>query len=254
MYHVLPRVGKRDILSGMYFDRRQMAELPWRGILIGSVVGGTAGLLWALTRKAKISRSAVLDGYDAAFGDMIASEAIKDIGITEQGGDNRGARVEQMQRVTGNAPGDAWCASAVTTWIEQASRAFGVQRPIRGSAGVKELVQQMQDPRNPHVGWLGVEQLRYKPSLIRPGMLVMWNRSTYNSRLGHVGVVTQLLPSTDFVTVEGNSGAMSDRVSREVHRLDSPRLVGMGYFRNVSKSLATSGLGWTQDPPGVELF
>jgi hypothetical protein len=238
------------------FDR-----IDWR--MVGMSAAGGALLAYWLFRPSD-SRGTV-DGKvvpgapslpvitpDMPFSQAIVQMARKDIGVTEQGGDNRGPRVEQMQATTGNRPGDAWCASAATTWVFEAADALKRKRPFRGSAGVKELVQQMQDGSNPWVGWVDAQDLRANPSLVQPGMLVMWSRSTYDSALGHVGVVQSAVNDKgSFLTIEGNAGAASDRVVTAVHPLSSGKLVGMGYFRDAA---AVAGLGYTKDPPGVELF
>jgi hypothetical protein len=227
--------------------RLALDKISWPDVARWAALGAAGGLLWRWARTPSIPSEEDLS-IDATFGDAVVRAAQADLGVTEEGGDNRGVRIGQMQANTGNRAGDAWCASAASTWAFDAAVRQGVPRPIAGSGGVLPLVQQFQDRRNPRVGWLDVSVLRREPGLLRPGMLVMWTRSTYNSRLGHVGVVERILPSGSFVTLEGNSGALSDRVSREVHRLDSPKLAGAGFFRE------PEALGWTRDPPGVELF
>ena len=239
------------------------ADLDWPKIGFGATLGAMAGYWWstrstgtvdgrALPYNPSAPRPPVVISPDTSFADAVVQMARQDVGVTEQGGDNRGPRVEEMQRNTGNAPGDAWCASAVSTWMFEAARALGRQRPIRGSAGVKELVQQMQDAKNGAVGWIDVADLRANPALVQPGMFVMWTKSTYGSSLGHVGLVqTPATSGGTFTTIEGNAGAASDRVVEAVHPLSSEKLYGMGYFRDTT---AIAGLGATRDPPGVQHF
>lgn len=241
-------------------------DIDWATVGIGAGLGAIAAyVLFAREQSTGTVDGEVLPYYegdvpvgppsfapDTKFSDAVVQWARRDIGVTEQGGDNRGPRVEQMQANTGNSPGDAWCASAVSTWIFEAAKALGRKRPIRGSAGVKELVQQMQDPANPLVGWLDVSDLRANPSLVQPGMLVMWTKSTYGSPMGHVGLVQSGADgSGTFKTIEGNAGANSDRVVEALHPLSSLKLYGMGFFREPG---GVAGLGATRDPAGVLKF
>jgi len=254
--------------------RSLLDDIDWTTVGIGAAVGAVvAYVLWGRSGE----DSGTVDGEvlpyedtgahdpgrppppppvippDAPFSQAVVQWARRDIGVTEEGGDNRGPRVEEMQRNTGNRPGDAWCASAVSTWIFEAAKAMGRKRPIRGSAGVKELVQQMQDASNPLVGWIDVADLRANPSLVQPGMLVMWTKSTYGSPMGHVGLVQSTADASgNFKTIEGNAGANSDRVVEANHPLSSQKLYGMGFFREPSG--ATAGLGATRDPAGIQLF
>lgn len=170
---------------------------------------------------------------DTPFGQAVVLAARADLGVTEEGGNNRGPRVEQMQANTGNHPGDNWCASAASTWVFEAADALRRPRPIHGSGGVLNLVSQMQDQSNPAVGWIDAAQLRANPSLVRPGMLVMWRRGALGSGLGHVGLVQAGVDASgNFVTIEGNSGSAGDRVAENRRPLSADSLIGMGFFRD----------------------
>ena len=59
-------------------------------------------------------------------------------GILEHGGPNRGPGVEACQRVTGNKPGDAWCASAVA---RAGSKFLGKRWPLPLTASCDELLE-----------------------------------------------------------------------------------------------------------------
>lgn len=53
-----------------------------------------------------------------------------EVGVTEEGGDNFGPRVEEYLRSVGLGPGNAWCAAFVYWCIEKASKESGVKNPF----------------------------------------------------------------------------------------------------------------------------
>lgn len=63
--------------------------------------------------------------------------ALKDVGVTERGGNNRGTDVERIIREGGGSAGDAWCLWAVIAWYKRAgsklnwSATYGAVRLIK---------------------------------------------------------------------------------------------------------------------------
>ncbi len=146
-----------------------------------------------------------------AFGAVDA--AIDEVGVHEQGGPNRGVRVEQYQRAAGAHPGDPWCASFVYFCFEQAAGHLGQRNPC---------------PRT-------------------PSALALWHRAPASAQLrepaagcvfvvdhgkgqGHVGFV-EAVGDALLYTIEGNSNEEGARegvmVLRRTRRRDS---VNVGYL------------------------
>ena len=137
-----------------------------------------------------------------------------------------------MLHNVGLPPNNQWCAAAVSTWIKEAAGLLGRPMPVPGSGLAQGVMRQLQDPANKlKTGWIDVAQLKADPSLVQPGMIVVWSRGPVNSGLGHIGVVTGLTDKNTFATIEGNSGTLGDRVQRNARHLDDPALLGMGFFR-----------------------
>lgn len=58
-----------------------------------------------------------------------AADALANIGVTEEGGNNRGKYVETYLHSVGLDAGDPWCAAFVRYRFEQAAKALGVALP-----------------------------------------------------------------------------------------------------------------------------
>ena len=139
--------------------------------------------------------------------------ALKEVGVHEIGGNNRGARIEEYQKAAGARPGDSWCASFVYWCFVAAAAQHGERNPC---------------PRT-------------------PGALALWHRAPADAQLikptvgsvfvvdhgkghGHVGFVEAVGDSLIY-TIEGNtnSGGSSegDAVMRRTRRIVS---VNVGYL------------------------
>lgn len=121
---------------------------------------------------------------------QIASELI---GTTEQGGENRGAMVEKFQTVIGEAHGEPWCASFVQFCVNQVCTEFKVSNPLFPTEHVLTLYNHHPKER------------RYMNPA--PGRLIVWqyykkDKPTIN---GHMGIVTDITPSGELMTIEGNT-------------------------------------------------
>lgn len=76
------------------------------------------------------------------------ANAIKDLDVREQGGNNRGAQVEKIIRANGGTPGEPWCGDAVAYWYLNA----GAKTVVRSWAAVRLLEQLLTRVRNPARG------------------------------------------------------------------------------------------------------
>ena len=159
--------------------------------------------------------------------------------VVEEGGPNRGAKVESYQRAAGLHPGDPWCAafvawnvatakgvakppswtsgSAITTW----------QRGSRGlAAGDKATPLEAEARLKVAPGWVWVRATTAKDAdAARKGGWVK----------GHCGIVVAV-DEEGFHTVEGNTNKAGSRegdgVWRKLHKWDDAALMGrtVGWF------------------------
>ena len=124
-----------------------------------------------------------------------------------------------------------WCGLAVQGWIRMASAATNLHPSVTGSPQAKAIIAQFQAAKDAQ--WYDVSELRSKPSLVQPGMIVVWTRGDPSGWTGHIGMVllagqTQAQKdSQSFVTLEGNN---APKVARFDHPLSSTSLLGMGRF------------------------
>ncbi len=130
----------------------------------------------------------------------VINQALKDEGVHEQGGNNRGPRVEQMLRTVGLEPGQPWCCAAVCTWIKQAIIALGITTKVHFGASVLKL-------------WERNEPLRI--SQPEPGCIALRHEGTNSKgqRVGHAMLVLDVLD--DGQTLKCISGNTNGQGSRE---------------------------------------
>ena len=64
---------------------------------------------------------------DDSIGERAITIAVGELGMHEEGGNNRGPRVEDYLRSAGGQPGDAWCA-AFLYWVLPRGGAGGRRR------------------------------------------------------------------------------------------------------------------------------
>jgi hypothetical protein len=78
------------------------------------------------------------------------AEAVKDLGVREQGGNNRGPAVEKIILEAGGYIGEPWCGDAVYVWYKRA----GSKSPSRAWAYVptlQNLLTKVKNPKRGHV-------------------------------------------------------------------------------------------------------
>jgi hypothetical protein len=119
-----------------------------------------------------------------SYRQLALDEALKEVGVRESGGNNRGERVEWFQTFDSLAgEGYAWCASFVVAMFAK------VGRPL------------VELGRTPSVYWLHeyAKKLGWIVTDPRPGDIVIYTFS-------HTGIVYSFSP-TGIYAVEGNTGA-----------------------------------------------
>lgn len=155
---------------------------------------------------------------------IATAEHEADLQVREEGGMNRGAKVEAYQRAGGLGPGDPWCAafvawcimksrqldkpptwcsgSAITTWHKGSKRA--------GDASTTPNAPDFKSKVQP--GWVWVRAK--DPKGASDAARGLWVQ-------GHCGVVVAV-DAVGFYTVEGNTNAAGSRdgdgVYRKLHR------------------------------------
>ena len=171
----------------------------------------------------------------------LVASALKELSlhVVEEGGPNRGVKVEAYQRAAGLKPGDPWCAafvawnvatakgvakapswtsgSAITTW-HRGSRKL--------AAGDKATPLEAEARLKVAPGWVWVRATTAKSAdAARKGG---WVR-------GHCGIVVAV-DAVGFHTVEGNTNKAGSRegdgVWRKLHKWSDAALIGrtVGWF------------------------
>lgn len=160
--------------------------------------------------------------------EAMLARAKRDVGVTEDMGHNDGKRIREMNRRWGVVPGSNWCATAFSTWLLEGAEDAGVEPPIEGSPGAQAVMGQFKAAKR----WLSASEARKNPSLVRRGMVPVWDRSDGRPEtawLGHIGPVMGPVKSGVFPTIEGNSGEGSRFVAEMARSLSEPRLFGFGW-------------------------
>lgn len=130
---------------------------------------------------------------------MLVAEAMKYIGVTEHGGENKGPQVEEFQKaVDGKAAGEPWCAAFMMFCLQQAEDLTGLSSAVHRSEHC--LTVWNMTPK---------DMRREKPE---PGCLVIWQYG--ETTAGHMGIVKEVLPDGRMITIEGNTSDSSG-VERE---------------------------------------
>lgn len=144
-----------------------------------------------------------------------------DVGMREVS-PNRGPRIDEMIRACGLQPPQYWCACAVSSWVHNAADDLGIRPPFPRTAGALNLAALLN-----RAGLLySPAELRADPTLIVPGMVVVWRRPEGGPGAGHTGIVEEGLDrNLAFGTIEGNEGDQVRRMRRALH---DQLLVGMG--------------------------
>jgi hypothetical protein len=127
----------------------------------------------------------------------LTTEARKLIGIQETPGrNNRGPEVDKIVLAAGGRPGQPWCG-----WTQRF-----IHLKCKCQAGGGMAMSWFISSRLVRSGWTTGD------------VFSVWN--PYMKRIGHVGLVEQVLPGGKFiVTIEGNTGASGSRDGSGVWRL-----------------------------------
>lgn len=129
-------------------------------------------------------------------------DALKNTGVTEEGGDNRGKWIKIYLQEVGLPEGYAWCAA----WLK-----------FRYVTAARKLKEQLSDEfldlngwtpdwqkyALKHKIWIPIEEVRKNPSLVKPGYAIFYY-SKSKERVYHCGLVVRT-NKFGVATVEGNT-------------------------------------------------
>lgn len=121
------------------------------------------------------------------------SNALRDVGTREVGGNNRGTLVERYQERVGGHPGESWCYAAVYTWFDDAARSLvPFKNPLPKTRSCHFAFDKL-------ITTAGIRLLKAPTR----GCLAFRDRGKGQ---GHVGIVIDTrIPEGRIITVEGNT-------------------------------------------------
>jgi len=141
---------------------------------------------------------------------MLIDRASKYIGVTEEGGDNRGRQVEMFQAsVDGEASRESWCMGFVQFCLKETLKKCEADPELKGKAKITLIPAE-------HVlkVWNETDKKhrRSKPEI---GAMVVWNfyKNGKQTTSGHCGIVVGITADgKSMSTIEGNTGPGGDVV------------------------------------------
>jgi len=140
---------------------------------------------------------------------MLVEIALGEVGVHEEGGDNRGAKVEKYQSVIGKAQGEPWCTSFIQWCLREADARFKTISKDPASDHLLARTESSQElvDKSPAICQI------LKPE---PGCIVVWTKFIDNkpTRLGHAGIVKEIIDRDFMLVVEGNTSSSSSALIR----------------------------------------
>lgn len=137
-----------------------------------------------------------------AFVDALLTAARATLGVHEEGGNNRGPRIDEWNAAIPVPLGSPWCASWVYGMHEIASQACATLNSCPRTAGALKL-------------WHLAQESARRP-LPAPGDVFVLDTGDPGG-FGHVGIVELVTPDGEtIVTIEGNTNAAGSREGNQV--------------------------------------
>lgn len=195
------------------------------GALLLALVGSRRSAATVTRPSPAAERGRVPEDFPSA----LVAFARADVGRVRETSPNRSPEIDRMLAATGQAPGQNWCAAALSSWIRDASTDTGIAPP-GNSAGARALVDQLR--HGGFVKWMPAPDL--PADFIPPvGAIGLWDRSTEpGGWQAHVGVATgEGRGPRRWASIEGNGPPTGDRVAEITRSLDDPRLLGFAVWR-----------------------
>jgi hypothetical protein len=131
-----------------------------------------------------------------------AADALANVGVTEQGGNNKGKYVEIYLDSVGLDPGNPWCAAMIRYRFEAAAAALGLTLPraFPDSGWCPDYSNWARERGL----WLPISSDESRDELAAGDLCLFWFAS--KKRHAHIGIVTDPEPWGAW-TVEGNTSA-----------------------------------------------
>lgn len=126
------------------------------------------------------------------LGEKIVTAAQADVGIAlETEGIDRGPRVNEILKHVGLAPGNAWCASAVSNWWDSA----GAARPPAVAGWCPTWID-----------WAKKNGQWSTTPVVGAAILYEWPKGKKPQWGDHIGIVKSIAANGQVTTIEGNTG------------------------------------------------
>jgi hypothetical protein len=135
------------------------------------------------------------------IGEVALSIALAELGVREEGGNNRGARVEEYQSRVGGQPGDAWCAAFAYWSFDEAARKLGIVNPCPRFRGALKM-------------WSEADAVCHTPTPARGRLCIL----DHGKGLGHVSIVEVVNADGTITDVSGNTNEKGSRAGNAVAR------------------------------------
>lgn len=133
----------------------------------------------------------------SAFRNALLVAARASLGVHEEGGRNRGPRIDEWNRAIPVALGSPWCASWVYAMHDIAAKACGLPNPCPRTAGALKLWH-LADPK-------------HRRPLPAPGDVFVLDTGDPGG-FGHVGIIELTTPDNEtIVSLEGNTNGAGSR-------------------------------------------
>lgn len=145
--------------------------------------------------------------------DEVLFLARKFLFVREVGGQNQGVWVQTIQKVTGNAPPDSWCASFVSLIL---GMAFGGKSPLPRSASCDAFLEAARA-----AGWLTAT----------PSVGDVFLRLNSPTDAHHIGFVTDVgaLPAVGTISGNTSEDGTSSNGDRVAERFITPKAATIIY-------------------------
>lgn len=143
--------------------------------------------------------------FDA--GDEVIKQALTFVGVSEEGGDNKGKQVEEFQKaVDGKASGESWCMGFAMFVLLAVAKAFNLKMRLFKSESCTEVWN--KSPK----------ECRVLIDNLEPGDLLIWQYYGADGKptwKGHTGFFKQWARDGRLETIEGNTGPAVGEIERE---------------------------------------
>lgn len=169
-------------------------------------------------------------GKRAQFRNTLLDVAKTQIGLGEEGSNNRGPIIEVYADSVGMQTPILWCAAFVSWVYKQTCRELGLKPQNVGRANAKRMADAV-------LAKGGTLVFSEKDGLLltpRPGDLHVWHRGD-NRFSGHIGIITEYNEKTkEFTAIDGNRGSFPSKVKYINYSVEQADLYQIVRFKELS--------------------